>query len=736
MPNQRRLALVRLLCVAWLVMALTASAPALAADPEPKLPQGFSDEQILGTDIGMHVPSPTALSFLPDGRLLILSGQGMLFVWNESPAPSLQRLIDHRAKVCNNSERGFVGLAVDPNFAANGFIYIFYTRKTSSTCPVSQSDLSTLPINRLSRFTVAGDMIDPASELVLLDGIVNHGGNHNGGAVRFGPDGYLYVSLGDDSRPLLSDDDDNLRGKILRLNPATGEGAPGNMHSANPQAIRCGNPANPRIGQGRPCSEIFAEGMRNPFRITFKPGTDQFYIHDVGQQTWEEISLGQAGADYGWNTYEGPCPKSGQEQCGPKYPASTPGKTPPFFWYGHRDIDPRPMFRGCAAITGGAFVPAGIWPVSFEGTYLFADYVCGRIWTLTLDANGQPQPNIFADGLDVNSAVDLLFGPAASGGQALYYTVLNGGGQVHRIRYTGNANRSPHALAVASPVTGGVPLTVNFDASGSSDPDGDALTFLWNYGDGSPVAELTTPTTSHTYTRLGQYEATLRVRDSRGATSNTPVRIGIDAGNSAPQVTITAPGAAELFSVGEEITLRGNAVDPEDGVLEGDSLEWEVLLHHNDHTHPFLAPTPGASATITAPAPEDLDATKASYLEVRLTATDSRGVTGTITRTLQPHRVTVALATQPAGLKLTVNGTPLTSPVALTSWEGYALNLQAPDQTGSEGQRYVFTGWSDTIATSERTVITPGASASYTAVFTPKPASGPEVSVYLPVLRR
>jgi glucose/arabinose dehydrogenase len=735
MTSHRRGALYRVLGAGLLLLLLVAAVPiVLAADPAPILPPGFSDELIVGTQLNNRVPAPTALAFLPDGRLLITSSQGTLHIWEEGASPAVKRLLDLRGSVCNNGERGFVGLALDPSFATNGFLYIYYTRKTSATCPTSANDVAGLPVNRLSRFTMANDSVDLASELVLLDGIVNHGGNHNGGALRFGADGFLYLAIGDDSRPRTADDDDNLRGKILRLDPASGDGAPGNPHGADPAAIRCGDPVGPRIGQGLRCREIFAKGLRNPFRITFKPGSDEFYINDVGQQTWEEISLGQIGADYGWDSFEGPCPKQGHELCGPQYPASTPGRTAPFFWYGHRTIDPRAqLFGGCAAITGGAFVPPGIWPASFDGVYMFADYVCGRIWTLAPDGAGQHQATIFVDGLNVNSAVDMLFGPTAGGGQALYYTVLNGGGQIHRIRYTSGANRSPSALASAEPVAGSVPLTVTFDGGGSSDPDGDSLTYSWDFGDGSPVVERATATISHTYTLAGVYEATLRVRDSRGASSSAPARIRIDAGNSAPELAITIPTSETGFRVGEEITLQGSATDPEDGALPGGALVWEVLLHHNEHTHPYLAPTAGDTVTITAPPPEDLDAAAESYLEILLTATDSKGLARTVSQAMQPHRVAVTFETQPPGLQLVVNGSPITGPHTATSWEGYALTVQAADQSGAAGGAYTFQGWSDGAA-AERTIITPGEAARYTAIFE-RTAAGPATVIFFPMVR-
>ena len=196
---------------------------------------------------------------------------------------------------------------------------------------------------------------------------------------------------------------------------------------------------------------------------------------------------------------------------------------------------------------------------------------------------------------------------------------------MRRIAYTGNANRPPTAVVAANPTSGPSPLAVDFDGSASSDPDaGDTLTYLWDFGDGSPTQTTTTPTTTHTYSTNGTYTASLRVEDNHGAISD-PDTVRIDAGNEAPTPVIESPSADLLFRVGQQITLSGSATDPEDGQLPEGSLQWEVLQHHNgSHTHPVLSET-GNNLTITAPMPEGLDATGAgNYLEVRLTATDSR----------------------------------------------------------------------------------------------------------------
>ena len=216
---------------------------------------------------------------------------------------------------------------------------------------------------------------------------------------------------------------------------------------------------------------------------------------------------------------------------------------------------------------------------------------------------------------------------------------------LHRIIYTGDANRTPEAIAEASPTNGNLPLTVNFDATQSSDPDQQPLSFDWDFGDGSNHSS---GATHHQYQTRGTYTATVTVSDGQGGQDTADIRI--DAGNNAPMPSISSPSLNQKFRVGEPITLSGSGTDAEDLTVPASRLSWHVVKHHASHIHPFLPPTAGSSVAITAPAPEDLTATANSYLEVRLTATDSQGLSTTASRELRPRLVNLNLATNPAGL--------------------------------------------------------------------------------------
>ena len=672
------------------------------------IPPDFEDALIA------TIGGPTALAFTPDGRLLITTQGGQVRVYQNGTLLATPAL-NLAARLCTNSERGLLGVAVDPQFATNRFVYLYYTFNKFNVCPTGQPTSPSNPVNRVARFVLADDnTISAASESVLIDNIHSPNGNHNGGDLNFGKDGYLYISVGDGGADYAGNsgsagandaarDRHVLLGKILRItrdggvppdNPFTGAGTG-----------RCNTTGITTAGNW--CQEIFATGLRNPFRIAFDPNAagTRFFINDVGQNVWEEIDEGIAGADYGWNTREGHCANNSTTNCG----APPAGMTNPIFDYQHTgNCSASGIFGN--SITGGAFVPAGVWGAGYDNSYLFGEYVCGKIFRIAPNGSGGYTASEFATGLGGSSAVAMIFGPFQNT-QALYYTTYANGGQVRRIRFTGATNRNPAAAATANPTSGEAPLTVVFDASASTDPDGDPLTFSWNFGDGASASG---GSVSHTYNTAGTFNAVVTVSDGRGGTGSATLRI--DAGNTAPVPVINTPTDAQLFRVGETITLNGAGTDAQDGSVPDNRLTWEVILHHNnDHTHPYVPATVGNNITFTAPAPEDLAAAAGSFLEIRLTATDANGLSATVARNFQPRRVNITLATNPAGLNLTVNGGNVTGATTFVSWDGYLLNVNAPDQSAN-GQSYIFQSWSDGGARAHA-IATPATATVYTATF-------------------
>jgi glucose/arabinose dehydrogenase len=685
------------------------------------VPPGFTDSLFVA------VPAPTAVAFTPDGRMLVTSQSGTLRVFAAS-GTLLGSQTFPASQICSNSERGLLGVAVDPNHAVNGYVYLFYTRrKPGGDCSTSSPITPLTPVNRVSRFELsAADVLDLSSEIVLIDEMPSPGGNHNAGNLAFDRDGYLYVSIGDGGCDYAgggcagandaSRDENVLTGKLLRIavNPDGSTAIPATNPFRGADSERCaltGRTVTP--GKIR-CQETFAWGLRNPFRFAVDPnGTGtRLFVDDVGQASREEIDLGQAGADYGWNCKEGTIVTGA---C----PAVPPGVVDPIFEY--RGAVPGTTATSCASITGGAFVPDGIWPAEYHGAYLFADYVCG--WIFHLSGSGPYSASDFATNLGNGSATSLTFGPFAAT-QALYYTTYAGGGQVRRIAYALPGNNPPTAVASGSPLTGPVPLSVTFSAAGSSDPDaGDVLTYFWRFGDGSPEVVTTSLTVTHTYVAAGSFVAALRVRDDRLAFSS-PATLLVQPGNEPPSAAIQSPGAGATFAVGETVTLTGTGTDAQDGSLPASRLSWTVLLHHDTHVHPFLGPVVGNNVAFTAPAPEDLLAATSSYLEVQLTATDFSGATDTVTRDLLPRKVDITFATSPPGLEVTVNGFSLTGPQTVTSWEAWLLQATAPSSQTSGGDLYVFSSWSSGPGNPAR-ITTPSTPATYTATYQLSTVDGP-----------
>jgi glucose/arabinose dehydrogenase len=398
-----------------------------------------------------NVSNPTAMAFTPDGRLLIATQGGALRVVKNGtllPTPSLtlnSAATGAEPKVCTPSERGLLGVAVDPDFVTNKYVYLFYTARNGSTCQQGGAFYGTatnynatgLPVNRVSRFVLGDDDLITVSasnpEFKVVDNMPSRGGNHNAGDIHFGKDGYLYISIGDGGTDYAGSggggsndaarDKHVLTGKILRV---TRDGAvpPGNPFTgANTGTCAVSGATT----AGNHCQETFAWGLRNPFRFAMDPNATgtRFYINDVGQGVWEEVNESLSGADYGWNICEGRH-DSGTTSAGCNTSAISPTPTLPVYEYAHGIGGvPGTTLGGCNSITGGAFVPNGLWP-GYNGRYLIADVVCSGIWSIPTD--GTPTAPVlagqeFATAMGQPTAV--VFGPFGAG-KALYVAAYNG----------------------------------------------------------------------------------------------------------------------------------------------------------------------------------------------------------------------------------------------------------------------------------------------------------------------
>jgi glucose/arabinose dehydrogenase len=355
--------------------------PASDARGAATVPANFAHSRVVG-----GLVNPTAMDFAPDGRLFLAEQRGVLRVLKADG--TLTTFLDISDKVDSTGERGLLGVAFDPAFPDNQYVYLYYTREATATNPAH---------NRVVRVTAGGNGAVAGSEkLILRLNNLSSATNHNGGAIHFGEGGKLFVAVGDNADGDNAQSLSTLKGKMLRINK-DGTIPPGNPFYERAAGIN---------------RAIWALGFRNPFSFAVQPQTGKMFVNDVGQSTWEEIDRGAASANYGWSRYEGP--------------ESDPAYRDPAFAYGHGSTST----TGCA-ITGGTFYdpPTGQFPSGYVGDYFFADLCSG--WIRRLDgATGDVSG--FATG--ISRPVDL---EVSKGGSLYYLSRGDVEGSVERIRYTG-----------------------------------------------------------------------------------------------------------------------------------------------------------------------------------------------------------------------------------------------------------------------------------------------------------
>ncbi|HEY0699907.1 MAG TPA: PQQ-dependent sugar dehydrogenase [Micromonospora sp.] len=719
------------------------SAPAAAAPPA-----GFTEQVVFS-----GLTNPTNLAFSPDGRVFVAQKNGIVKVYDNLSDPTPTTFADLRPQVYDYEDLGLIGLALPPNFPADPYVYVSYTYDgviggTAPTyndaCPVIGNCKSS---SRVSRLQANGNVMT-GTEQVLLHDWCHQIESHSIGDLGFGPDGALYVTggegasgsfvdygqagsptnpCGDPPAPVggsmtpptaeggalrsqdirTTGDPTGLAGTLIRIDPVTAAAMPDNPLAGDADA-------NAR--------RIVAYGLRNPFRWAFRPGTSEIWVGDVGFRTWEEINRipdPAAGPvrNYGWPCYEGNNPQSGFNSanltlCESLYTAPAGTVTAPYFTYSHAQN----VVAGDGCPTGGsspsgvAFYPAsgGNYPATYAGAMFFADYARGCIFAMRAGAGGVPDSSAIVPFTTTASGpVDRADGPD----NQLYYVDLTGG-TVRRFHYE-SGNRTPTANLTATPTSGSAPLAVSFDAGGSTDPDGDTLTYQWDFtGDGSWDA--TGVTASHTYPDPGTYTAKLQVTDSGGLSATRTTQIL--AGTNAPIPVIDAPSTDLRWSVGETVTFSGHATDPQDGNLPASALSWQLINRHCDttgscHTHIVLSSSGVASGSFIAP-----DHEFPSHLELTLTATDSGGLTGSTTLRLDPRTVDLTLTTNPSGLRLNLNGATLTTPSTVPVIVGSTNTLSAPSPQSAGSNTFTFTNWSDGGAQTH-VLTAPATATTYTATY-------------------
>lgn len=608
-------------------------------------PTGFQTTQIIG---GLN--SPTAFAFAPDGRLFITELAGVIKVYKNGQVLSAPFA---ELQVTASGDRGLLGIAFDPDFS-NGspYVYLYYTGVDE--------------FNRIARLNASQDIANGPPQIIYQSYSPSEW-LHVGGALGFGPDGKLYVSIGDNGYPPNAQDLSfaNHFGKVLRLN------RDGTVPTDNPF-----------YGRYDVAPEIWAWGLRNPFRFQFDSATGNLYLGDVGNKTWEEINLIERGKNYGWPTCEGPC--------------SEAGMTNPSYSYNRAGID--------GSIMAGPVYRGNAFPTNFQGKLFFGDYAAGFIKTLDLSAS---QAQNFD--LDSGTVIDIKEGPDG----AIYYLTIFPGA-LYKVTNSQSGNQPPLVSAASNVTQGPAPLSVNFSSMGTSDPEGDPLTYNWNFGDGTLSSEAN-PT--KIYNTNGSFSAQLSVSDGTNFAVSDPILIQV---GTPPTVTITSPTNGSSYQGGSKIFYSAVATDSLGNPLPDSAFTLEVIFHHGSHIHPFLGPINSRQGNFNIPESGHEDATNVWY-EIKITGVDSEGLSTTQSVNIYPETANVTINTSPTGFNLILDGTSFATPLTFSGVVGMKRELSVPVLQKLGGTIYNFVNWSSGRSV-KHIVQIPTVDTTYTANFSPAPA--------------
>ena len=637
-----------------LLLLLALSFAVLAPANAQTVPGGFVRSEIA------QVTAATRMAFAPDGRIFVAELAGRLrVIKNDALLPTPFVTLNVAG---GGSERGLTGVALDPNFASNHYVYLYYTAPT----PTIHS--------RLSRFTADGDVAMAGSERVILELDTQTAGIHNGGALKFLNDGTLFIATGENTTPSNAQNLSNLLGKVLRIDVRSDD-FPDDPHRN--YSIPSANPFR-NVAGARP--EIWSYGLRNPWSMAVQRGTNRIFINDVGSNFFEEINEGHSGCNYGWPLDEGYT--NDADICSP------------LFAYSHSTGFP----VGCAII-GGAFYnpPVQRFPSQYVGKYFFADYC--NWWIDVLDLTTHTA-SAFATGLRNLSDMDV--GPDGN----LYYLGIDlttGTSTINRISYTGNL--APHINTQPEDQLAPVGYPATFTVGADGEPP---LTYQWQRNgvtiQGGTSASYTTPVLA-----LSDNGATYRcvITNPFGNTTSRAAILTVTT-KQPPVPTITLPAPNTYYEAGDTITFSGSAVDghdivtgdPQDGVLGPSAFTWQVLLEHHPlnnpehHTHPFFPPTNGiASGDISIPTSGETNPDV--WYRIFFTARDSYGFSTTSIRDIYPRHVKMKVTTSPVLFPVKLDGSPKSAPYPFWSVVNLTRNIGVDSPQVLKGLTYDFVSWSE-----------------------------------------
>ncbi|GAB5409847.1 MAG: ThuA domain-containing protein [Balneolaceae bacterium] len=579
------------------------------------------DEKFAVTIVDNNPSNPISLAVLPNLDVLYIERGGTIKLRKKDTGIVE---VAGTINVFSGFEDGLIGVVLDPDFETNSWVYFFYS-------PTSENE------QRISRFDFVDDKIVSASEKILLEIPTQRNECcHSGGDLEFDSHGNLYIATGDNSNPFAdgwspideragrepwdaqgtSANTNDLRGKILRIKP----------EDDGTYTIPDGNLfTNAEVG----LPEIYVMGTRNPYRMAISNDTGDLIWGEVGPDSrednenrgpvgYDEFNRTKTGGNFGWpyciannipyNDYNyATGVSSGNYNCAapvndsPNNSGATnlPAAEPAWLYYTYGFNENLPEFGDGlrTAIAGGFFefdssnTESGGFPQYYDSTLFILEWTRNWIKEVRFDSDGNLlQINPFLDDLVLNRPIDMQFGPDG----AMYviewgtgFAGNNADARILKIEYVENlGNRPPQAFLQASKTSGGTPLTVDFSASLSSDPDADFLSYSWDFN-GDTIEDDSTESPSYTFTDAGSFLVTLTVTDPDGESSVDQVQIV--AGNTAPEVTIDYPLNGGFYIEGDAIEYKISVEDAEQGSIgngiECSAVESEPSIGHDDHSH-------------------------------------------------------------------------------------------------------------------------------------------------------
>ena len=645
----------RLTSIYWLFCLVTVLPLSSVFSQTATFPPGFAAVRLAtGLD-------PVAMALAPDGRLFIAEKFGRVMILENGqlrPEPFLEIEVDIF------SERGLLGIAFDPDFEQNQYIYLYFTVKDSLH-------------NRVIRVTADGNFAAPGSEVILLDLDPLSGPYHNAGAMVFGADAKLYIAAGDGTNFENAQSLNTLLGKILRINPD------GSIPADNPFF-------NETSGKYR---AIWTLGHRNPFAMTVQPGSGRIFTTDVGSDKFEEVNEIIEGKNYGWPLVEG----------------FLNGQTPP-------DNYQDPLYAydhgvGCAAVGVATYNPAQVmFPPEYEGKLFFTDHCKGKMWSMDIQSGNA---EIFASNFD--TPLGLMTAPDGSmylldrAGTSSDYATSSG--SVWQIFYTGSdapfisIQPQPALVPVGENIpfflaaTGAEPFSFQWQKNGADIPGATSQDFVFE----NPAL-----TDSGTVIRC-------IVTNALGTDTSQAALLGVTSSHR-PEPVMLSPADGAVYRAGETLVLKAEAFDEEDGQMPPTAFRWRVDFHHDDHSHPAFGPVSQSQEEFFQ-IPQVTEVSDNVWYNIVLSVTDLSGLSRTITREILPVKSDMLLRSEPPGFPIYVDSHRKLTPDTVTSVVGVFHQIAAPKSHIANDSLYLFQKWAPGETENSLLLAPPGDGLTLTAIY-------------------